>query len=175
MQLNQIRQEAATNPNAQQFLDQLETNAARADSFLTANAQQEGIQTTASGLQYRVLTPGAGETPQRGESVLMSYTLSLPDGTELQQSEEPIVFELDEEGLISGMLETLTAMRPGERRQVYIPPALGYGTLGEPRAGIGPNTVLVFDVTLEEIMDPVADPGAGTAAPGTPPVPTPAQ
>ena len=176
LQLTSIQRDALTNPQAAGFLERVETNRASADSFLTANSQREGIQTTPSGLQYEVLASGSGESPSVGDRILMTYTLSLPDGTELQRSDQPLDFEIGD-GLIEGMTETLTGMQIGERRRVYIPPALGYGTLGEPRAGIGPNTVIVFEVQLVDILDPVADPAAGaptgdgTAAPATPPAP----
>jgi FKBP-type peptidyl-prolyl cis-trans isomerase len=165
MQMRQLRRDAATDPQAQAYLEELQRSEASADSFLTANAARDSVQTTASGLQYVVLQPGTGESPEEGDRVLVTYTGTLVDGTPFDGSEgQPVDFEIGED-LIAGMNEALTSMRVGERRRLYIPPALGYGMQGVPRSLIRPNSVLVFDLTLNDVLDPVPEQGQGTQAP----------
>lgn len=162
MQMSQIRREAATNPQAQAYLDELDRSQARADSFLTANAARDSVQTMENGVQYVVLEEGAGESPEDGERVLVTYTGSLADGTVFDSSQgQPVDFEIGE-GIIAGMREALKQMKLGSRWRLYIPPALGYGMQGMQGSPIGPNAVLVFDLTLVDVLDPVAE---GTEAP----------
>jgi FKBP-type peptidyl-prolyl cis-trans isomerase len=162
MQLNQLRREAAENPQAQEFLDELDRTQAAADSFLTANAARDSVQTMPNGLQYIVLEEGTGDSPTDGDRVLVIYAGTLTDGTEFDSSQgQPVDFEIGE-GLIAGMSEALKQMRIGGHWRLYIPPALAYGMQGIPRSPIGPNAVLVFDLQLLDILDPVAE---GTGAP----------
>ena len=164
MQLNQLRREALTNPQAQQYLSQIEASQAAADSFLTANAARDSVQTLPNGVQYVVLEQGSGDRPADGDRVLVTYTGMLADGTEFDSSQgQPVDFEIGE-GLIPGMGEALKQMPIGSHWRLYIPPRLAYGMQGVPRSPIGPNAVLVFDVTLVDIMDQVAA-DSGTAAP----------
>jgi len=162
MQLSQLRREALTNPQAQEFLAQLETTGAAADSFLTANAARDSVETLPSGVQYIVREAGSGERPAPGDRVLVNYTGMLADGTVFDSSQgQPVDFELGE-GLIPGMSQAVQQMPLGSRWRIFIPPSLGYGMQGVPRSPIGPNSVLVFDVELLDILDPV---GEGTEAP----------
>jgi FKBP-type peptidyl-prolyl cis-trans isomerase len=164
MQLNQLRQEAATNPQAQAFLAGLDSTRASADSFMTANRGRDSVQVTPSGVQYVVLAEGSatGESPEEGDRVLVVYTGMLADGTVFDSSNgEPVDFEVGE-GLIPGMSEALKMMKIGSHWRLYIPPSLGYGIQGVPGSPIGPNAVLIFDVQLVDILEPVAE---GTEAP----------
>lgn len=165
MQMQQLRREAATNPQAQAFLTRLEESGARADSFLTANAQRDSVQTTDSGLQYIVHTAGDGsESPEMDDRVLVTYVGSYIDGTVFDQSPagQPVDFGVDE--VVSGMSEALMDMTIGERRTIFLSPELGYGVFGDNRR-IGPNTILTFDLELIDILDPVEDPGAQLPTP----------
>ena len=118
------------------------------DAFLAANAKKEGVKTTVSGLQYKVLKAGAGKIPGPKDTVKVHYQGTLIDGTVFDSSiarGEPVTFQVD--GVIPGWTEALQLMKVGEKYQLFIPPKLAYGTTG---AGdkIGPNSVLIFEVEL---------------------------
>lgn len=121
-----------------------EKAAAAGAAFLAANAAREGVTTTASGLQYKVIAPGAGRAPTMNDSVTVHYRGTLVDGTEFDSSYkrgEPATFPVG--GVIAGWTEALQLMKEGAKYQLVIPPALAYGDRG-PLAG----QVLVFDVEL---------------------------
>src|SRR5690606_19159653 len=119
MQLNQLRREALTNPQAQEFLAQLETTGAAADSFLTANAARDSVETLPSGVQYIVREAGSGERPAPGDRVLVNYTGMLADGTVFDSSQgQPVDFELGE-GLIPGMSQAVQQMPLGSRWRIF--------------------------------------------------------
>ena len=116
--------------------------------FLAENAKKEGVITTASGLQYKVLTQGEGEVPQRTDKVKVNYEGRLIDGTVFDASSkhgtDPATFRPDQ--VIKGWTEALTMMPVGSKWQLYIPQELAYG---ERAAGqIPPYSVLIFDVEL---------------------------
>lgn len=118
--------------------------AAAGTAFLADNARREGVQTTASGLQYKVLAPGTGRTPTANDSVTVHYRGTLVDGTEFDSSYKrgaPATFPVG--GVIAGWTEALQLMKEGAKYQLVIPPALAYGDRG-PLAG----QVLIFDVEL---------------------------
>lgn len=105
--------------------------------------------TTASGLQYVDLIKGAGVTPTKGKLVAVHYTGTLEDGTKFDSSydrNQPFVFPLGVGQVIKGWDEGLSSMKVGGRRQLIIPPSLGYGSRDLP--GIPPNSTLIFDVEL---------------------------
>lgn len=117
-------------------------------AYLSDNKAKPGVVETASGLQYEVLTPGAGASPKLTDTVAVHYVGTLVDGTEFDSSiarNEPAVFRLDQ--VIPGWSEGVQLMKPGATYRFVIPPALGYGAAG---AGgvIPPNAVLKFDVQL---------------------------
>jgi FKBP-type peptidyl-prolyl cis-trans isomerase FklB len=119
--------------------------------FLAENAKKEGVITTASGLQYKVLTQGEGEVPQRTDKVKVHYEGRLIDGTVFDASSkhgtEPASFRADQ--VIKGWTEALTMMPVGSKWQLYIPQELAYG---ERAAGqIPPYSTLIFDVELVSI------------------------
>lgn len=119
-----------------------------AADFLAANKERSGVTTTASGLQYEVLTQGQGESPVPTDTVAVHYEGKLVDGTVFDSSYqrgEPAVFRLDQ--VIPGWTEGVQLMKPGAKYRFTIPPELGYGPEG---AGgvIPPNAVLQFDVEL---------------------------
>ena len=112
------------------------------------------IVTTASGLKYSVLTPGAGERPPSGAPVTVHYSGWLTDGTPFDSSVkrgEPFEFVLGQGRVIKGWDEGVALMQKGSRFKFTIPPDLGYGTSGSPPV-IPPNATLVFEVELLDFV-----------------------
>lgn len=108
------------------------------------------VVTTDSGLQYKDLEEGTGETPQRGQTVTVHYTGTLLNGKKFDSSRDrgqPFQFKIGVGQVIKGWDEGVGTMKVGGRRELIIPPELGYGASG---AGgvIPPNATLVFDVEL---------------------------
>jgi peptidylprolyl isomerase len=125
------------------------------DSELTSSATEASpnVITTNSGLQYIDTVEGTGETPQPGQKVTVHYTGTLEDGTKFDSSRDrgqPFSFKIGVGQVIRGWDEGVGSMKVGGRRQLIIPPDLGYGARG---AGgvIPPNATLIFDVELLQI------------------------
>jgi len=126
-------------------------NKKEGDAFLEENKKKEGIITLASGLQYKILKAGEGKTPTDKDTVQVQYRGTLIDGTEFDSSfkrGQPATFPL--KGIIPGWKEALVLMPVGSKWQLFIPPALAYGTRGSGDK-IGPNATLIFEVELLEI------------------------
>lgn len=128
-----------------------EENLKKGQAFLEENKKKEGVQTTASGLQYKVITAGTGEKPTLNDKVTTHYHGTLIDGTVFDSSvdrREPASFPVS--GVIPGWTEALQLMPVGSKWQLFIPANLAYGERG---AGgkIGPNSVLIFDLELLSI------------------------
>jgi FKBP-type peptidyl-prolyl cis-trans isomerase FklB len=120
-------------------------------AYLAANAKKPGVTTTASGLQYRIVTPGTGKTPVPTDTVTVHYKGTLVDGTEFDSSYtrgEPASFPLN--GVIPGWTEALQLLKVGAKVELAIPPELAYGTNG-PLA----NQVLLFEVELLGATTPI--------------------
>jgi FKBP-type peptidyl-prolyl cis-trans isomerase len=118
------------------------------DSFQAANKTKPGVTTTATGLQYKVVTPGTGPKPSASDTVICQYRGTLIDGKEFDSSYkrgQPAQFPVT--GVIKGWTEALEMMPVGSKWQLVLPPSLAYGDRG---AGpdIGPNSTLVFEVEL---------------------------
>ena len=131
---------------------QANSMAAAGEQFLKQNAGMPGIITTASGLQYEVLQPGTGKTPQASSTVRVHYEGTLLDGTVFDSSiqrGEPLEFPVN--GVISGWTEALQLMQEGARWKLYIPHELGYGARGAGGA-IGPYSTLIFEVELLGVL-----------------------
>ncbi|MFO1462061.1 MAG: FKBP-type peptidyl-prolyl cis-trans isomerase [Verrucomicrobiota bacterium] len=121
---------------------------AAGEAFLAANAKKEGVKTTPSGLQYKVVKAGSGKTPTAADTVKVHYHGTLTDGTVFDSSVdrgEPVTFPVN--GVIPGWTEALQLMKVGDKWQLVIPSKLAYGEQGAGEK-IAPNSVLVFDVEL---------------------------
>lgn len=128
-----------------------EENFAAGQAFLLENGKQEGVVTTESGLQYKILVKGEGtEKPTTSNTVKVHYHGTLIDGTVFDSSVnrgEPISFKLNQ--VIKGWQEGLTYMSPGDKFRLFIPSPLAYGKGGT--GPIPPASTLIFDVELLEI------------------------
>ena len=121
---------------------------AEGEQFLAENAKKEGVKTTASGLQYRVLRDGNGKQPKATDQVECHYEGTLIDGTKFDSSYDrgqTATFPLNQ--VIAGWTEGLQLMREGAKYRFFIPYQLGYGERGA-GASIPPYAALIFDVEL---------------------------
>jgi FKBP-type peptidyl-prolyl cis-trans isomerase FklB len=151
--INQAVQDAQTRIRAQQEQQveaMAEANLKSGEAFLAENAKKDGVTVTASGLQYRVITEGAGDAPKATDTVKVHYEGRLISGDVFDSSiarGEPVSFPLN--GVIPGWSEGVQLMKVGSKFEFTIPSALAYGPSGT--GPIPPNSVLVFDVELLEI------------------------
>lgn len=123
-------------------------NKAAGETFLAENAKKPGIVTTASGLQYQVLTEGTGASPSSTDNVTVHYKGTTLDGKEFDSSYSrgaPATFPLNR--VIAGWTEGLQLMKEGGKTRLFIPSNLAYGERGAGR-DIGPNAALIFEVEL---------------------------
>lgn len=117
--------------------------------YMEENGKREGVVTTASGLQYEVITPGSGETfdaAKHGDAPTaeVMYKGTLVDGTVFDQSRQPVRFNIRQ--VIPGFTEALKLMPVGAKWRVVIPANLAYGANGP--GSIGPNSTLIFEMEL---------------------------
>ena len=127
--------------------DKAAKNKAEGDKFLAENKTKEGVKTTASGLQYKVITEGTGKSPKATDTVIVHYEGKLINGKVFDSSYErgmPAQFVVN--GVIKGWTEGLQLMKEGGKYEFYIPSELAYGEAGNPM--IEPNSVLTFTVEL---------------------------
>ena len=125
-------------------------NKAAGEKFLAENAKKEGVKTTESGLQYKVIKEGKGAIPTETSTVKVHYKGTLVDGTEFDSSysrNEPTSFRANQ--VIKGWTEALTMMPVGSKWELYIPQELAYGT--RETGDIKPFSTLIFEVELLEI------------------------
>jgi len=123
-------------------------NKASGEAFLAENAKQEGVVVTESGLQYKIIEPGQGDSPGPADVATVHYRGTLIDGTQFDSSYDrgqPASFPVG--GVIPGWTEALQLMKPGAKWQLVIPAELAYGERGAGQ-DIGPNSTLLFDVEL---------------------------
>ena len=148
-QLDAIKEKATE----KQYAD----NKAAGEKFLAENATKEGVKTTESGLQYKVIKEGQGEIPTKSSTVKVHYKGTLIDGTEFDSSysrkdkdgnAQPTTFRADQ--VIAGWTEALTMMPVGSKWELYIPQELAYGSR-QTGQYIKPFSALVFEVELLEI------------------------
>lgn len=118
-------------------------------AFLAKNKTAEGVITTDSGLQYKILTKGTGPKPEADNKVKVHYAGMLLDGTEFDSSyRRDIPAEFGVTQVILGWTEALLLMPEGSKWKLFIPSDLAYGAGGTGDGKIGPNAVLIFDVEL---------------------------
>lgn len=145
-----------------------EKNVAEGKKFLEENKKKDGVKTTASGLQYKVMKEGTGAQPKESDTVTVNYRGTLISGTEFDSSYkrgQPATFPVN--GVIKGWTEALQMMKAGSKYQLFIPSDLAYG----PRAmgpDIAPNSTLIFEVELLEVK-----PAASAASPSPSPTSSP--
>ena len=133
-----------------------EANIAIGEKFLAENKVKEGVVTTESGLQYKILTAGTGAIPTKEQQVKVHYRGTTIDGKEFDSSykrKEPATFLPSR--VIPGWTEALQLMPVGSKWELYIPSSLAYGPRGA-GANIGPNSTLIFEVELLEIVEKAA-------------------
>lgn len=129
-----------------------EKNLAEGTKFLDDNKSKQGVVTTASGLQYTVLTEGKGPKPTATDVVKVNYKGTTLDGKEFDSSYkrgQPATFPLN--SVIPGWTEALQLMNVGSKFKVLLPPSLAYGENGSGSV-IGPNSVLIFEIELLDIV-----------------------
>ncbi len=127
-----------------------ENNAKAGKEFLEANAKQDGVHVTESGLQYQIVKEGTGKKPGLNDVVTVHYTGRLIDGTVFDSSVErgePATFAVGQ--VIPGWVEGLQLMSEGAAWRLFIPSELAYGPHGT--GPIGPNSTLIFDVQLLKV------------------------
>jgi FKBP-type peptidyl-prolyl cis-trans isomerase len=128
-----------------------EANMKQGQEFLAQNKTKEGVVTTSSGLQYKVITMGTGPKPTAADTVVCDYSGNLIDGTVFDSSYkrgQSATFPVS--GVIKGWTEALQMMPMGSKWELYIPPELAYGSRST--GAIGPNSTLIFQVELHSIQ-----------------------
>ena len=146
-QMNQLM----TNFQRTMIAKQATKNLSQATAFLEANKAKEGVKVLPSGLQYKVITEGTGKTPTTSDKVRTHYRGTLIDGKEFDNSykrNKPAEFPVT--GVIKGWTEALQLMKEGAKWELYIPPNLAYGERGQ--RGIPPNSMLIFEIELLEVL-----------------------
>ncbi len=135
---------------AEQAAEQGKVHEKIGKDFLEANAQKDGVQTTASGLQYKITKQGDGEKPGPEDTVVVHYKGTFVDGQQFDSSYDrgrPAEFPLN--GVIPGWTEGLQLLNEGGKAELYIPGDLAYGPKG--RGEIPPSATLLFEVELLEV------------------------
>lgn len=130
-----------------------ETNVAAGKAFLEENAKKEGVITTESGLQYKVLTSGDGKQPKETDTVTTHYRGTLIDGREFDSSykrDKPASFPV--KGVIKGWTEALQLMQVGDKWQLFVPSDLAYGPSKRSEL-IEANSTLIFEIELLGIKE----------------------
>ncbi len=148
-----------------------EKNKTEGAKFLEDNKKKEGVKTTASGLQYKVLKEGNGAQPKATDTVTVNYRGTLINGTEFDSSYkrgQPATFPVN--GVIKGWTEALQLMKVGSKYQLFIPSTLAYGERAV-SPDLGANSTLIFEV---ELMDAKPAPTPAPAGAAPPKAPSPA-
>jgi FKBP-type peptidyl-prolyl cis-trans isomerase len=142
---------------AKQFLagkELAEKNKKEGEEFLAANKKKAGVVSLPSGLQYKIVKAGEGKKPTAEDVAVCQYRATLLDGTEFDNSYKmqtgPVNFPV--KAVIKGWTEALQLMPAGSKWQLFVPPDLAYGENGVPRAKIGPNAALIFEVELISVQ-----------------------
>jgi FKBP-type peptidyl-prolyl cis-trans isomerase len=147
----QVQQQFAARQQEKQVKQVMEMTAANqeaAKKFLDENKGKEGVKTTASGLQYKIVKEGKGDKPVTTDTVKVHYKGTLLDGTEFDSSykrNQPAEFQVDQ--VIPGWTEAMQLMNVGSTYELYLSPELAYGDRGAPPV-IEPGSMLIFEVEL---------------------------
>ncbi|MEO9636142.1 MAG: FKBP-type peptidyl-prolyl cis-trans isomerase [Parasphingorhabdus sp.] len=116
--------------------------------FLIENGKQADVVTTQSGLQYKVIKPGEGDSPTATDTALVKYEGTLRDGTVFDANEQT---PMPVGGVVPGFSEALQLMQKGGEYRLWIPSDLAYGE-ASPGENVPPNSLLIFDVTLLDFI-----------------------
>lgn len=134
------------------FQKEASSNLAAGSQFLANNAKKSEIKSTATGLQYQILTQGTGKKPNAQSNVQVHYEGRLLDGTVFDSSiarDEPVTLPLNR--VIKGWQEGMQLMPEGSKYRFFIPAKLAYGEVGSGEA-IPPNSTLIFDIELIKVV-----------------------
>lgn len=129
-----------------------EKNKSAGEKFLSENKNKEGIKTTPSGIQYKILKEGTGESPTPESKVTCHYHGTLIDGTVFDSSVErgkPAQFPVN--GVIKGWQEILPMMKEGGKWKIFVPQELAYGENPRPGGAIEPYMTLIFEIELVSV------------------------
>jgi len=129
-----------------------EKNLTEAIAFLKENGSKEGIQTTESGLQYKIIKEGDGPIPAETDMVKVNYRGTLIDGQEFDATKDDNPSQFRVNGVIKGWTEALKLMPVGSKWELYIHPDLAYGENPRPGGIIEANHMLIFEIELLEIV-----------------------
>ena len=152
-EIREIQQKAMAAMQEQRARDG-EASMAEGNAFLEENKDKEGVVVTESGLQYLVIEKGDGAKPTTKDTVRVHYAGTLLDGTEFDSSykrNEPVEFGVTQ--VIPGWTEALQLMQVGAKYRLFIPSELAYAGNPPPQSSIPPNSVLLFEVELLDIVD----------------------
>jgi FKBP-type peptidyl-prolyl cis-trans isomerase len=123
-------------------------------AFLAENKKEQGITTTRTGLQYRIIKKGRGLSPKPTDTIKCYYKGMFLNGKVFDQTKKDSPLSFKVEHLIKGFAEALVNMKPGSKWEVFIPSDLAYGKKGT-GSTIGPHAVLIFEIELLEVqLDP---------------------
>lgn len=144
---NKRAKEQAAKENSPEAIQNVKTG----EAYINRMKQDDAsIKTTGSGLSYKVIAEGEGETIKDGDEVLVNYVFKLIDDKVLQETgDKPARLAVN--GVIPGFAEGLKMMKKGGKYTLYIPGKIGYGVDGIPQLGVGPNTMLIYDVEVVDI------------------------
>lgn len=139
-----------------------EANKAAGEKWLEENSTKPGVKKTASGLQYKIIEEGSGESPKANDEVMVKYTGKLIDGTEFDSTDkrggQPAKFRVDR--VIRGWSEGIQLMKKGAKWELYIPAGLAYGERPPRNSTIPANAALIFEVELVDVIPAAATPPA---------------
>ncbi len=126
--------------------------ARQGDDFMSRNTRARGVETTPSGLQYRVLELGQlnGPRPTDTDVALVNYEGKFLNGKTFDKSRQPTPMPVA--GVVPGFSEALKLMPKGSKFRIWLPPALAYGERGAGDGAIPPNTPLTFDVEMIDFL-----------------------
>jgi FKBP-type peptidyl-prolyl cis-trans isomerase FklB len=131
------------------------TNSKAGYAFLDENQRKPGVVKLKSGLQYKVIKPGAGAKPTDGDIVQCKFQGSLVDGTVFEESAAGKPANIKVTPLVAGLKEAIKLMSVGAKWQIYIPSELGFGSAGKPPK-VGPEATLIYDLELLGVSSAVS-------------------